>query len=64
MVRFFLAAADAFLMFLSVERRDVLRVEEHDQLARDHVTLGLLGLHLFLRDAGVRVLAKTPLDEP
>jgi hypothetical protein len=42
----------------------VLRVEQRDQLARDHVALRLLRLHLLLGDAGVRVLAEPSLDKP
>ena len=49
---------------LAVEGRQVLRVEQGDQVARDLVALRLIRLHLLLRDAGVRVLAKAALDEP
>ena len=48
---------------LAVEGRDVLRVEERDQLARDRVAVRLLRLHLLLRDARVRMLAEAALDE-
>ena len=48
---------------LAVEGRDVLRVEERDQLARDCVAVRLLCLHLLLRDARVRMLAEAALDE-
>ena len=48
---------------LAVEGRDVLRVEERDQLARDRVAVRLLRLHLLLRDARVRMFAEASLDE-
>ena len=48
---------------LAVERGQVLGVEERDQLAHDRVARRLGRLHLLLRDAGVRVLAETALDE-
>ena len=44
--------------------RQVLGVEEHDQIAGDVVARCLGRLHLLLRDAGVRVLAEAALDEP
>ena len=43
--------------------RQVLRVEQGDQVARDHVARRLGRLDLLLRDAGVRVLAEAALDE-
>ena len=49
---------------LAVEGGDVLRVEEGDQLARDHVAGLFLRLHLLLRNARVRVLTEAALDEP
>ena len=49
---------------VTVEGRHVLRVQERDQLPRDHVAFGLLRLDLLLRDPRVRMLAESPLDEP
>ena len=49
---------------LAVERRDVLRVQELDQVARDRVALVLSRLHLSLDDRRVRVLAEAPFDQP
>ena len=48
---------------LAVERRQVLGVEERDQVARDRVARGLGRLHLLLRHTRVRVLAEAALDE-
>ena len=48
---------------VAVERRQVLRVEQGDELACDRVALRLLRLDLLLRDPRVRVLAEAPLDE-
>ena len=49
---------------VAVERGQVLRVEELDQVARDAVASGLRGLDLLLGDARVRVLTEAALDEP
>ncbi len=48
---------------LAVERRQVLRVEQDDEVAGDRVACRLGRLHLLLGDAGVRMLAKAALDE-
>ena len=48
---------------LAVERRQVLRVEQDDEIAGDAVARRLGRLHLLLRDAGVRMLAEAALDE-
>ena len=47
---------------VAVEGGDVLRVEERDQITSYLVTSRLLELHLLLRDARARMLAKPPLD--
>ena len=49
---------------LAVEGREVLGVQEGDQLAGDRVPRGLHCLHLLLRDPGARMLAEATLDEP
>ena len=49
---------------LTIERRQVLGVEQRDQIAGDRVSLGLGGLHLLLRHARVRVLLEAAIDEP
>ena len=48
---------------LAVERRDVLRVQELDQLVRQPIALVLPLLHILLRNIGVRELAEPLLDE-
>ena len=48
---------------LAVERRDVLRVQELDQVACDRVTLVLGFLHVRLGDRRVGILPEAPLDE-
>ena len=49
---------------VAVERRQVLRVEQLDEIVRDAVADGLRRLHLLLRDARVRVLTEAAVDEP
>ena len=48
---------------LAVEWRQVLRVEELDQVARDLIARGFGRFDLILRHAGVGMLVEPPLDE-
>ena len=49
---------------VAVEGRQVLGVEELDEIARDPVALRLGGFDLLLGDARVRVLTEAAIDEP